>query len=96
MSSEFANVKQDLSPIMGYLQEMKKVRYFPLNLCYFVVCLIVQFSKLLFIRMLQGKYAEAPRFGGSRYGDGKGKGGSDNMTSNDHDDTEDHVKRHSD
>lgn len=41
MSSEFANVKQDLSPIMGYLQEMKKVRYFPLNLCYFVVCLIV-------------------------------------------------------
>ena len=70
-----------------------KVFYFPLNLSYFVVCLIVKFSKLLFIRTLQGKYVEAPRFGGSRDGDGKGEKGGDDMTSDAEDEIEDHVER---
>ena len=96
MSSEFADVKHDLSAIMRYLRELSKVFYFPLNLSYFVVWLIVEFSKLLFIRILQGKYVDAPWFGGTWDGNDEGEGGGDDMTSDDEDDIEYHVEQQAD
>ena len=52
MSSEFVDVKVGPLAIMGYLRKLSKVLYFPLNLSYFVICLIVEFCKLLFIHTL--------------------------------------------